>query len=102
MSNYAPDIVPINLIERKPDSNQYRIVGKGVTVEFLVDFIHDPNWTVEQIAAGWGLTPAEIYAAWAFYYEHKDEIDENRRLNRAFFESLPSYREHLENKRRKP
>jgi hypothetical protein len=31
----APAIVPINYIERKPDSDKYRIVGKGVTVDFL-------------------------------------------------------------------
>ncbi|MBZ0318982.1 MAG: DUF433 domain-containing protein [Anaerolineae bacterium] len=93
-------IIPINYIERKPDSSFYRVVGKGVTVEFLVGFIDDPNWTVEQICEGWGLTPAEVHAAWSFYYDHKAEIDENRRRSREFYETLPDIREHLERKRR--
>ena len=72
-------IIPINYIERKPNSNQYRIVGKGVTVEFLSRLIDDPEWTVERVCANYGLTPAEVHAAWAFYYDHQEEID--RRVN---------------------
>lgn len=62
-------------IERKPDSAKYRVTGKGVTVEFLSTFIDDPDWTVESICEGYDLTPAELHAAWSFYYDHKDEID---------------------------
>lgn len=72
-----PTIIPINYIERKPDSQKYRVVGKGVTVEFLSQFINDSEWTVERICANYNLTPAEIYSAWAFYYDHQDEIDEH-------------------------
>ncbi len=68
-------IIPINYIERKPNSDKYRIVGKGVTVEFLSRFIGDPEWPVERICQHYGLTPAEVYAAWAFYYDHREEID---------------------------
>ncbi|MBZ0315578.1 MAG: DUF433 domain-containing protein [Anaerolineae bacterium] len=97
-NEYVPKIVPINHIERKPGGEMYRIVGKGVTVEFLVDYIDDPEWPVERIAKAYGLTPAEIYAAWAFYYDHQAEIDEHRRRNHEFYESLPSYREYFERK----
>lgn len=69
-------IIPINYIERKPDSDKYRIVGKGVTVELLSRFIGDPEWSVERICEDYGLTPAEVHAAWAFYYDHKVEIDD--------------------------
>ena len=68
-------IIPINSIERKPNSDEYRVVGKGVTVEFLSRLIDDPAWTVERICANYGLTPAEVHAAWAFYYDHQEEID---------------------------
>jgi uncharacterized protein (DUF433 family) len=68
-------IIPITHIERKPNSNQYRIVGKGVSVAFLSRLIDDPEWTVERICANYGLSPAEVYAAWAFYYDHQAEID---------------------------
>lgn len=66
----------INYIERKPDSDKYRIVGKGVTVDFLSLFINDPEWGIERIEAEYGVTPAEIHAAWSFYYDHQAEIDE--------------------------
>jgi uncharacterized protein (DUF433 family) len=69
-------IIPINYIERKANSDQYRIVGKGVTVEFLSRLIDDPQWSVERICANYGLTPAEVHAAWAFYYDHQAEIDQ--------------------------
>ncbi|MCB9457728.1 MAG: DUF433 domain-containing protein [Anaerolineaceae bacterium] len=62
-------------IARKPDSDKYRIVGKGITVEFLVQFINDPDWTIERICQNYDLTPAEVHSAWAFYYDHQAEID---------------------------
>src|SRR6266545_7360133 len=68
-------VIPINHIERKPNSKKYRIVGKGVTVEFLAQFIDDPEWPVTRICENYGLTPGEVFAAWAFYSDHKDEID---------------------------
>lgn len=68
-------------IERKPDSDYYRVVGKGVTVEFLSRLIDDPEWPMESICANYGLTPAEVHAAWAFYYDHQAEIDQ--RINQS-------------------
>jgi len=68
-------IIPINYIERKPNSEKYQIVDKGVTVEFLSGLINDPEWTVERICQNYNLTPAEVYSAWAFYYDHQPEID---------------------------
>jgi uncharacterized protein (DUF433 family) len=70
-----PTIIPINYIERKPNSDKYRIVNKGVTVEFLAQFINDPEWSIERICENYNLTPAEVHSAWAFYYDHQDEID---------------------------
>ena len=69
-------VIPINHIERKPHSRKYRIVGKGVTVEFLSRLINDPEWPVARICENYGLTPAEVHAAWAFYYDHQDEIEQ--------------------------
>ena len=69
------------MIERKPDSQKYRIVDKGITVEFLSRLLGDLDWPVSRICENYGLTPAEVHAAWAFYYDHKDEID--RRIQEA-------------------
>jgi len=73
-------IIPINYIERKPDSDEYRIVEKGVTVEFLSTLIDNPEWPADRICRNYNLTFAELHAAWAFYYDHKAEID--ARVNR--------------------
>ncbi len=94
------EVIPINLIERRVGETQYHIKGKGVTVAFLVDYIGDSAWPVERVGEAYGLEPAEIYAAWAFYYEHRAEIDEIRRRNREFYNTLPDIRAHLERKRR--
>lgn len=69
------EIIPINIIERKPNSSHYRVVGKGVTVAFLSRLLNDPTWTVPRICDNFNLTPAEVHAAWAFYYAHQAEID---------------------------
>lgn len=74
-------IIPINYIERKPGSDKYRVAGKGVTVEFLSRLIDAPEWPMERICQNYGLTPAEVHAAWAFYYDHQPEID--RRIEDA-------------------
>jgi uncharacterized protein (DUF433 family) len=84
-------IIPINYIERKPDSSKYRIAGKGVTVEFLVLFIDDPDWPVERICDNFGLTPAEVHAAWAFYYDHQAKIDQHLQAAQAFEDALPDH-----------
>ena len=82
-----PVAIPINYIERKPDSRYYRVIGKGITVEFLSRFIDNPDWPMQRIAEGYGLTPAEIHAAWSFYYDHKAEIDAHIAEQTADFEA---------------
>jgi uncharacterized protein (DUF433 family) len=74
-------------IERKPNSEYYRIVGKGVTVEFLSRLLDDSEWSVERICENYGLTPAEVHAAWAFYYDHQAEIDHRLEIAAAQHES---------------
>ena len=86
-------IIPINYIERKPDSAKYRIVGKGVTVGFLAQFIDDPDWPLDRICANYGLTPAEVHAAWAFYYDHRAEIDASIAAGDALLGSLSGHDE---------
>jgi uncharacterized protein (DUF433 family) len=81
------EIIPINYIERKLNSKKYKIVGSRLTVDFLSLFIDDPEWPVERISENYSLTPAEIYAAWSFYYDHKDEIDAHIAEQNADFEA---------------
>lgn len=97
----AHEVIPMNFIKRPKDSELYRIAGKGITVAFLVDYIDDPEWPVERICKAYGLTPAEVHAAWAFYYAHQEEIDAYIRRAEAYFASVPNLRDHLEQKRHK-
>lgn len=68
-------LLPILHIEAKPSSGKPRIAGKGVTVQFLASFVNHPEWPVERICEEFSLTPAEVYAAWSYYYDNKEEID---------------------------
>ena len=92
MSN--PTALPMYHIEMKPDSNKPRVAGHGITVQFLAILHHNPEWTVERICEGYSLTPAQVYAAWAYYYDHKDEIDQAIEADEAAMERLandPAY-----------
>lgn len=86
-------------LERAVEIAMYRIAGKGITVAFLTDYIDDPAWPIERICNVYGLTPAEVQTAWAFYYDHQAEIDEYLQEAAAYYEALPTLREHFERKR---
>lgn len=70
-------VLPINYIERRSGSNYFWIAGKEVTVEFLSLFLHNQNWTMERLCRAYEITPAEVHAAWSFYYDHKPEVDQH-------------------------
>lgn len=91
-------IISINYIERKPHSEKYRIVDKGVTVDFLSLFINDPEWPLERICEDYNLTPAEVHAAWSFYYDHQHEIDTRLAQAKTNFETAHE-QDHLRRER---
>lgn len=71
----------IDLIVRNPKVRQGRpcIIGTGLRVMDIVmsSLFHDRN--PGEIAAGYGVTIAQVHAALAYYYLNKDEIDEDIR-----------------------
>lgn len=67
--------IALDYIEKKTDSDKVRIIGKGVTVQHIVEHHERMGWTVQEIADAFTLTYAEIYAALAYYHDHKAEID---------------------------
>lgn len=68
-------VLPIEDIVTHEGSNTPRVAGTGITVAFLSRFVDDPNWSVERICAKYALTPSQVYAAWSYYYSHKEEVD---------------------------
>lgn len=55
--------------------------------------------SLEEVAAEYDLTLAEVYGARSFYYDHKAEIDESIQASEAFADSLrPLYLSVLQEK----
>ncbi|MDE2775748.1 MAG: DUF433 domain-containing protein [Chloroflexota bacterium] len=70
-------IESINLITRKPGVRGGRpcIIGTGLRVTDIVVAMRYHERTPEQIAEGFQVSLAGVYAALTYYNLHKDEID---------------------------
>lgn len=70
-------ILSIELIASNPDIRGGRpvIVGTGVTVAdvAIAKIFHDQD--ADGIAAWYGVSLPQVYAALSYYYDHKGEID---------------------------
>lgn len=44
--------------------------------------------SADEIATEYGLTLADVYAALAYYYDHRTEIDDSTRVDDAFVAEL--------------
>lgn len=84
----------INLITTNPQVRNGRACIAGTTLEVAVIAIakvvggQDP----EEIAADYGLTLAQVYAALSHYYENKQEIDATIQQRRQLAQSLKEAR----------
>ncbi len=71
-----------------------RIAGHRITVQNIVIWHERIGKSVDEIAAEYDLTLADVYAALAYYYDHRSEIDhdigESKALVEALRESAPS------------
>ena len=65
-----------------------RIAGRRITVRDVVIWHERLGRTPDEIAADHELTLADVYAALAYYFDHRDEIDRNIEADRAFVEAL--------------
>jgi len=90
-------------IELDPDTRggKARIAGTRITVADIVLMHRRLGRALEEIAGTYDLPIAGVYAAMAYYYDHKDEIDhsldEEEALAEAFKQNNPSrLREKLE------
>lgn len=51
------------------------IAGRHISVEFIADLYVNHNLSAEEIAHNQELTPAQVHAALAYYYDHPKEIE---------------------------
>ena len=65
-----------------------RISGHRLTVQNIVIWHERMGLSADEIAAEYKLTLSEVYAALAYYYDHRAEVDESIRAGEAFVEEL--------------
>ena len=94
-------IVSVEHIALRENGAPY-IVGKGVKVAYIADLFTRHHWSLEAIADEHDLTAADVHAALAYYYDHKDEIDSDIRsgddLVRETGTSIADLRRRIENR----
>ena len=85
-------------IELTPDTagGRPRIRGRRITVQDIAIWHERLGKTADEIAAEYDLTLADVYAALAYYFDHREAIDErmaqDRALAEAFRARIPSKR----------
>ncbi|MCY4080502.1 MAG: DUF433 domain-containing protein [Caldilineaceae bacterium] len=65
-----------------------RIAGHRITVENIVIWHERMGKCVDEIAAEYELSLSDVYAALAYYFDHRAEIDQSMEESEAFVEEL--------------
>lgn len=65
-----------------------RIAGHRITVQNVVIWHERLGKSADEIATQYDLTLADVYAALAYYFDHRAEIDKAIRTGEAFAETL--------------
>jgi uncharacterized protein (DUF433 family) len=65
-----------------------RIAGRRITVQNIVIWHEHQGLGANEIAAEYDLSLAEVYAALAYYFDHRKEIDDSIRASHAFAQAL--------------
>jgi uncharacterized protein (DUF433 family) len=65
-----------------------RIAGHRITVQSIVIWHERMGKSADEICAEYDLTLADVYAALAYYFDHRDEIDQSLEESEAFIEEL--------------
>jgi uncharacterized protein (DUF433 family) len=77
-------------IVRTPDicGGKPRIAGHRITVQNIAVWHDRLGWSADEIASEYDLELADIYAALAYYFAHREEIDQSIREGKAFVEEM--------------
>ena len=65
-----------------------RITGHRITVQDIVIWHELMGKSADEIASEYDLMLADIYAALAYYFDHRDEIDRTIKESEAFIKEL--------------
>ena len=77
-------------IVRTPDicGGKPRIAGHRITVQNIAIWHDRLGWSADEIASEYDLELADIYAALAYYFAHREEINQFIREGKAFVEEM--------------
>ncbi len=64
------------------------IAGHRITVQNIVIWYERMGRTADEICAEYNLTLAEVYAALAYYFDHREVIDRSIKDDEAFVTAL--------------
>lgn len=65
-----------------------RIAGRRITVEQIAIWHERMGRSADKIAAEYDLTLGDVYAALAYYFDHRVDIDASTACSEEFIESL--------------
>jgi uncharacterized protein (DUF433 family) len=65
-----------------------RIVGHRITVQDIAVWHGRMGWSVDEIASEYDLSLADVYAALAYYFAHRERIDRSIEESKAFVEKM--------------
>jgi uncharacterized protein (DUF433 family) len=88
----ADTVMAINYIVKTPGmlGGDPRIAGRRIGVHDVVLLHNHLNTPPEEIATIYDLSMAEVYAALAYYYDHREEIDTIIDENQRMAEAIPA------------
>jgi uncharacterized protein (DUF433 family) len=69
-----------------------RIAGHRISVQDVVIWHERLGQSADEICAEYDLTLADVYAALAYYFDHREEIDRSIDDGKAFVEQLRKHR----------
>ena len=69
-----------------------RIAGTRLTVKDVVSHYRFQGMSPEEIAGDWDVSLGSVYAALAYYYDHKNEIDQSFLDDRKLIQALKASR----------
>lgn len=65
-----------------------RIAGRRITVQNVAIWHEQMGRTVDEICDAYDLEPAQVYAALAYYFDHREHIDRSIRQSEASIAEL--------------
>lgn len=65
-----------------------RIKGHRITVQNVVIWHEQMGYSIEEIASLYHLSLSQVHSALAYYFDHKDEIDQSITESETFVETI--------------